>query len=81
MTQVSTIGSRVITTIPKREIPDDIGPEDVIHLFCENCNDKIAVCGFDAGDWDFIDMYDDSEPYCPLCMELEDKPCFRCGEI
>lgn len=65
-------------TLPKIEMRLNIGPEDVTHWFCEECDDDIAICGFDATGLGFEDGY--SEPYCPLCEELERAAyiCPRC---
>lgn len=66
-----------MTTQPTRLT---IGPHDVDHLFCENCNDNSAICGYETDDW--IEANDDDySNTCALCMELVDKPCYRCGVI
>lgn len=59
----------------------DMGPDTVSHLFCETCHDDIAICGYKVAGMDWEALDDSDAVTCPLCADLEDEPCPRCGTV
>lgn len=53
--------------------------QELDHLFCDRHTGNVALCGADISGHE---LHGDSavltEP-CVVCLDLEDKPCRRCG--
>ncbi len=48
------------------------------HLYCEICDDDIAICGVRLPGAEWLDEVDEDH-LCPICDALDNEPCPRCG--
>lgn len=69
------------TQVLERPRTDDNSADDdyEVHLWC-HCSPNRTLCGIDFEEAMYDDD-DDEEITCVVCIDLENRPCERCGCI